>query len=114
MSEDTDNTMHLVHYVQNTEASSNTGVIAFHEEDRDDISLGQVGYVTEAELYRLGVYGVVLTPISEDEANELALTVPALRGAYAVTTAPAAPAPVKPVDKDKTDTSVPVKNSGPA
>lgn len=66
MSDDTT----LVRYVRNADERA-TGAIAFPDDDRDDLAIGGVGYMTTAEISRAAAYGVLVEPISEADAREL-------------------------------------------
>jgi len=65
----------LVRYLGNADGSA-TGALSF-DDDRPNISLGGVGYVTSDEIARLSTLGVVLdTSFTTDEADELGIPVP--------------------------------------
>lgn len=57
----------LVKYVQNADHTVSTAAISMGD-DRPNIAIGGVGYVTDEELHRLVGFGAVLEPISEEDA----------------------------------------------
>lgn len=66
----------LVRYVRNADTSVSTEALKFHDDDRPDLLIGEVGYVTPTELHLAASYGVTLEPVSEEEAHELGLQTP--------------------------------------
>lgn len=66
----------LVRYVRNADTSVSTEAIKFHDDDRPDLLIGEVGYVTLEELHRAAALGVTLEIVSEEEAHELGLQTP--------------------------------------
>lgn len=65
----------LVLYVRNADPSAATAALRFND-DRSDLEIGKVGWVTEDELHRAAAFGVTLEPIEESEAKERGLEIP--------------------------------------
>lgn len=66
----------LVKYVRNADPGVSTGAIT-HDDDREDLVIGGVGYVSPDEINILSSYGVVLEPIDEKDARDQGLLVDA-------------------------------------
>lgn len=66
----------LVRYVRNADSSVATGSIKHLDDDRPDLNIGDIGYVTSTELAQAAGHGVVLEPLTEKEAEELGLELP--------------------------------------
>lgn len=65
----------LVKYVRNADGNSATERLTF-DDDRKDLLIGKVGYVTQAEVSRVAAYGIILESITEAEAEEQGLELP--------------------------------------
>lgn len=70
----------LVRYTRNADDNVSTGALKFHDDDRGDLVIGELGYVTEKELHQFAAYGIVLEPFTVEDAQEHNLVVPAKPG----------------------------------
>lgn len=66
----------LVKYIRNADSGVSTGAIKLGD-DREDIVIGGVGYVSADEINILATHGVILEPIDEQDARDQGLLVDA-------------------------------------
>lgn len=93
------NDYELVRYIRNADSNVATGALNFPGDDRGDIAVGGVGYVTPLERQQASALGVQLDPISEEDARNLGLDVPDAPGEQAAAAEPNAD--LKGVSKSK-------------
>lgn len=72
----TDEKKTLARYVRNADEANATQAIRFNGDGRDDVYIGQVGYFTDQELENAPRAGVILQPISEEDAEAKNLALP--------------------------------------
>lgn len=66
----------LVRYTRNSDSTLATESLRFNDDDRSDLLIGELGYVTELEIHQAASHGIVLEPTDAAEAEDLGLDVP--------------------------------------
>lgn len=65
----------LVRYTRNSDRHNGTQRLSF-QDDRPDLLIGDVGYVSEDELKNSVRYGVILEPVTADQVHDLGMLTP--------------------------------------
>lgn len=65
----------LVQYTGNADDNNNTGALSFSD-DRPDLKLGEVGWVTQQDFIIAANHGVQLKQVTDEDVNNLGKQVP--------------------------------------